>query len=86
MQTRIRPKDITKAVAELNRARGLTYPAIGYVMYADVCGSGIPMTRCYRINNADGGVSYAYDLQGATLRKTLANIVGETERYLPAKA
>jgi hypothetical protein len=75
---RVRHSDVTKALAEFNRISGLAYPAIGYVYYADVAGmSNVYRPKCYRITNEHGGVSLAYDLQGSTIRKTLANIENE---------
>lgn len=78
---RIRPKDIEAALAGLNRMKGLVYPAVGYVYYADVKGDGTNQRRVYRICNENGGVRIAYDLQGSTMRKTLANIESVKAEY-----
>lgn len=57
-----------KLLNELNAARGLKYPAIGYTFFADVTGDGTNRRRVYTIINARGGVTFS-DLNAATPRK-----------------
>lgn len=62
-----------RLLRELNAKRGLKYPDIGYVFFADVGGDGRYCPRVYKIINADGGVTLS-DLNGATARKRCDNI------------
>lgn len=72
---RVRHSDVTKALERLNIARGYKYPDVGYVYYADIKGMTAQYRpSCWQIINANGGLRTAYDLQGSTIRKTLANI------------
>jgi len=73
--TRITHKQIEQAVARYNAARGLTYPAIGYLQYADIRGDGGNRRGLYVGINAQGGVGTSYVPRlGRTMRETLANI------------
>lgn len=68
-------RDISRAVARYNEARGLTYPSVGYLQYADIRGDGgAYRPGFYVCVNASGGVGSAYGLRGDTLRETLANV------------
>lgn len=44
-------------LAELNTARGLQYPEVGYCYFADVKGDGTYSPRVYTIVNTQGGVT-----------------------------
>lgn len=77
MLARLRHADISRAVAKLNEAAGLTYSAIGYHLYQDVRGEGIYRPRIYRIINEGGGVTYS-PLNGRTMRETLAKVTAAT--------
>lgn len=75
---RVTDSHIRKALAELNAINGKTYSApnakaIGYVYWADIKGDGRNIRRVWIIVNEFGGVSRS-DLNGGTMRKTLANI------------
>lgn len=48
-----------KLLNELNALRGLTYPDVGYLYFADVHGDGrANRKRVYMITNRDGGVTF----------------------------
>ncbi|UUV43072.1 hypothetical protein RCDORA_99 [Rhodobacter phage RcDora] len=49
-----------RLLAELNAARGLKYPDIGYCYFADVKGDGTYNPRVYTIVNPQGGVTLSY--------------------------
>lgn len=53
----------SRLVDKLNKARGLSYPAIGYLMFADIKGDGISKPALFEIINAGGGVRRS-DLNG----------------------
>ena len=74
---------IDKLCAAINQARGLSYPSIGYLFYADIRGDGIKRPRSvWQITNGGGGVSRAYDYLGTipakikALEKTLNELRG----------
>jgi len=71
----MRKGKIDKAVKKLNAARGLSYPSIGYLMFADITGNGDNRRKLYVIVNSAGGVDVS-SLRGRTNRETLANIEG----------
>lgn len=77
-QPRIRDSHIRAALAKLNAAKGLEYPARGYSMFQDIRGDGRPHVRVYTVTNAAGGVTYAGELNGRTKRETLAKIQAVT--------
>jgi len=54
-----RPNETTKALAELNAARGLTYPMTGYTYWADIKGDGRYRPSVWVIINDQGGVTYS---------------------------
>jgi len=59
-------------LTEINTARGLTYPSIGYLYYADIMCDGIKRPRTvWQIISEVGGVSKAHQL-GGTIHKTIA--------------
>ena len=62
-----------KLLKELNEARGLKYPDIGYLYWADVVGSGIHSPRVYYIINSDGGVTLS-EYNAANAKKRCAKI------------
>jgi len=45
-----------RLIDQLNKARGLTYPDKGYMLYQDIRGDGRNRKSCYTIINGDGGV------------------------------
>lgn len=57
-----------KLLNELNAARGLKYPDIGYSFFADVKGDGTNRRRVYTIINTGGGVTFS-ELNAATARQ-----------------
>lgn len=48
-----------KLLNQLNTARGLKYPDIGYSYFADITGDGRKRRSIYTIINAGGGVTYS---------------------------
>jgi len=62
-----------KLLKELNEARGLKYPDIGYLYWADVTGSGVYNPRVYQIINPGGGVSLS-EYNDANAKKRCAKI------------
>jgi hypothetical protein len=67
-------KTTTQALLdELNAARGVAYPAIGYSYYADIRGDGRNNKSVWTIINAGGGVTSS-ELNGKTPRDTCAKI------------
>jgi hypothetical protein len=65
---------IDKAISQLNQKRGLQYPAIGFLIFADIKGDGGKLRRrIYVIANSDGGVSFS-DLNAATYQQSYARI------------
>ena len=54
-------RNLTEAIRnEIRRINGIrrkVYPDIGYLQFADIRGSGVPLRRVYVITNANGGVS-----------------------------
>ena len=66
-----------KLLVELNAKRGLVYPNVGYSYFADVRGDGSNRKQVYTITNAQGGVAYDYQLNGATPRERCAKIRAE---------
>lgn len=58
-----------RLLAELNAARGLAYPDVGYTYFAGVTGAGGKYRpSVYTIINAGGGVTYS-DLNDVSARK-----------------
>lgn len=64
---------IDLAVTALNAKRGLKYPDIGYMYYANIAGDGRKYRSLYTIINAGGGVSYS-EFNGKTTRETLKKL------------
>ena len=62
-----------RLLEELNAAKGLSYPQVGYSYFADVKGDGRNIRSVYTIVNAQGGVSYS-PYNAATPRQRCANI------------
>lgn len=69
----MRKSKIDIAVDELNARKGLTYPMIGHLRYANITGDGRSYRTLYVIINDGGGVSYS-SYNARTPRKTLANL------------
>lgn len=61
------------AVDEYNARRGLTYPMIGHMRYANIVGDGRNYRTLYVIINDGGGVSYS-EFNAATPKKTLEKL------------
>jgi hypothetical protein len=57
-----------RLVSAINKKHRKTYPNIGYLMFADVCGNGSNRKQLYVIANDKGGVTYS-DLNGSTPRE-----------------
>ena len=68
---------IDKALDDLNAARGLAYPAIGFACYANLWGDPVRARRVYAICNVNGGVTNS-PLQMRSARATLAAIRNAT--------
>lgn len=65
---------IDKALDELNAKRGLVYPQVGFLYFADVRGDGDKVNRrVWQIVNASGGITYS-DLNARLSKLTLAKI------------
>jgi len=62
-----------KLLAELNSAKGLSYPDIGYALYMDARGDGNYRPSVYIIINAGGGVTYS-SLNATSARARCENI------------
>ena len=68
----------------INQSRGLNYPSIGYLFYADVKGDGIKRPRLvWQVISDHGGIGRAYEYRGSphqtikALQKTLNEIGGD---------
>jgi hypothetical protein len=70
----MRKTKIDSAVDALNAHKGLTYPMIGHLRYANITGDGRRYRSLYVIINDQGGVSYS-TYNGRTPRKTLGNLI-----------
>lgn len=65
---------IDKLCIQYNKTKGLTYPSIGYLTFADYHGAWYPLKRkLYEIVNQDGGVTRS-PLNGKTYKETARNI------------
>lgn len=62
-----------KLLSQLNAARGLKYPDIGYSYFADVTGDGRKHRSIYTIINAGGGVTYS-DMNASNSRGRCDNV------------
>lgn len=47
----------SKLLAQLNAKRGLKYPDIGFLFFADIKGNGTSCNAIWQIINANGGVT-----------------------------
>jgi len=63
---------IVKLCHAINTARGLEYPAVGYLYFADVNGDGRNIRRVWAVINRDGGIVATHN--GKTYRETAANL------------
>lgn len=63
-----------KLLARLNELRGLVYPQIGYCYFADIKGDGSNRKSVWVITNANSGVGYDYECNGASARQRCENI------------
>lgn len=72
-----------KLLKELNAARGLKYPDIGYSYFADIKGDGRNIRSIYIIINENGGVCYS-SLNGKTPRER-CNKIRRAIRLEPIK-
>jgi hypothetical protein len=63
------------AVDQLNAKRGLKYPMIGHLRYANIVGDGRRYRTLYVIINDNGGVSYSY-FNARNPRAVLAKLRG----------
>lgn len=69
----MRKTQIDLAVDALNAKRGLTYPMIGHLRYANIVGDGRRYRSLYVIINDQGGVSYS-GYNDRTPKKTLGRL------------
>lgn len=85
MTKRVTHKHIEKAVQDLNARRGLSYPAPGFLQYADIRGDGTyrpgfwAMHRTHASDTAGGAYNYGLTnvsslYRGRTMRETLAKV------------
>lgn len=63
-----------KLLDKLNERRGVQYPQVGYLYFADIRGDGSNIKRVYQIINIGGGVSLAHDLNDRNPVKRCAKI------------
>jgi hypothetical protein len=63
---------IVKLCHAINTARGLEYPAVGYLYFGDVKGDGHSRRRVWAVVNHDGGIASTHN--GKTYRETAANL------------
>jgi hypothetical protein len=49
----------SRLVDKVNKAKGLKYPSIGYLLFQDIKGDGWSKPALYETINAGGGVSYS---------------------------
>jgi hypothetical protein len=74
---------IDKLCEQINNARGVVYPQVGCLMYANIAGDGRRHRTVYQISNADGGVCPAHNscsprVTASNLRGVLAETKGLT--------
>jgi hypothetical protein len=71
---------IDRLCEQYNQARGLVYPSIGYLTFADYKGDGQPpRRRLYEIVNQGGGVTRSI-LNGRTYRHTAEYLRRELQK------
>ena len=71
---------IDKLCDKYNRAKGFTYPSIGYIYFADIKGDGtILPRRVWEVITAGGGVSRSV-LNGKTYRHTAEYLRRELQK------
>ena len=63
---------IVKLCHSINTARGLEYPAVGYLYFGDVKGDGRNSRRVWAVTNTNGAVTAVHN--GKTYRETAANL------------
>ena len=63
---------ISKLCDQINTVRRVSYPAKGYLYFADIRGDGQNHKRVYCITSASGGVTAVHN--GATYRQTAKNL------------
>ena len=63
---------IVKLCHAINTARGLEYPAVGYLYFGDVKGDGRNIRRVWVVTNTSGAVTAVHN--GKTYRETAANL------------
>lgn len=74
----MRKSKIDLAVDALNAKRGLTYPMIGHMRYANLWGEPRRRRSLYVIINEGGGVSYS-EFNARSPRKTLDKLRSELD-------
>lgn len=62
---------IDKLCEAINKARRVTYPQKGYLMFSDIRGDGMRRRRVYMITGESGGVTAIYN---GGYRKTAQNL------------
>jgi hypothetical protein len=63
---------IAKLCNAINTARGLEYPAVGYLYFADLIGNGRERRRVWAVTNSSGAVTAVHN--GKHYRETAANL------------
>ena len=63
---------IVKLCHAINAARGLEYPAVGYLYFGDVKGDGRNIRRVWVVTSTRGSVTAVHN--GKTYRETAANL------------
>lgn len=62
---------IDKLCEAINKARGVTYPQKGFLMFSDIRGDGMRRRRVYAVMNDGGGVCAVYN---GSYRQTAKNL------------
>ena len=62
-----------KLLRELNDARGIVYPQVGYCFFADIKGDGRNIKKVYSVVNENGGAVYS-NLNASTPRERCQRI------------
>lgn len=75
----MRKSTIDNLCDKLNHNRGLTYPSIGYVYFADIRGDGRRKRALWEIINSGGGVARSI-INAPTYQQTAQNLRREIEK------
>jgi hypothetical protein len=71
---------IDKLCEAINKARGVTYPQKGYLMFSDIRGDGTKRRRLvYSVMNDGGGICAVYNGSYRQTAKNLRQVLAEQE-------